>query len=498
MRGRVVIVTGSAEGVGFAIASACAALGATVVLHDRNAARVEAAARAIDGDALGIAADLATPHGARSLVGGALEAHGRIDALVCAAGFTARAPLWQLEPHEVETLLGPTRCAREALAWAVPRAEPIRIVQLGDEPGLVREVQTTTAVVVTVAPGDSANTVHRVVDAITAPAERVHGRVLGEPATPALDVDAVDLLSNATTPSPRARAALVAAAAGPLERYPEPPATLRKLVAARFGVPLDAVVIGGGASELFERVLRVAARPGEALIANAPGWPVLPFACRARGIAFRAIAYVLGTGRADHDLDAILAAVDRSVRIVYLASPANPVGAAIDDTTFERWLEAMPRHVTIVVDEAYAEFTTRPAALRATRFVGWIDNPLVVLRTFSKFHALAGLRIGYAIATPDLACALAHAAPPFAIVRGAEDAAIAALSDAAHAARSLERFVAARDRLERSLDERSIPRLASDAPFVLAADPNRPGPRFFDRQYVMLPIPWMTDDTTIP
>jgi histidinol-phosphate aminotransferase len=199
------------------------------------------------------------------------------------------------------------------------------------------------------------------------------------------------------------------------------------------------------------------------------------------------VPYRLAGGRADPDLDAVAAAIDRAVRLVYLSSPANPTGAAIDRAAFERFLARVPDGATIVVDEAYAEYVRRPDALDAIALARATDRPLIALRTFSKLHGLAGLRIAYAVAPPALARALAAAAPPFPVARVAEDAALAALADPEHARAAAARAAGARAALERDLDARGIARLASDAPFVLAAVPGAPGPRFFG-SYAMLRI----------
>jgi histidinol-phosphate aminotransferase len=204
-------------------------------------------------------------------------------------------------------------------------------------------------------------------------------------------------------------------------------------------------------------------------------------------VAWHEVPYRIAGDRVDPDLDAVAAAIDRRVRAVYLTSPSNPGGAAIDHDALARFVAAAPAHVAIVVDEAYVEYAARPDALDAARLARATDRPLIVLRSCSKFHALAGLRIGYAIAPPELARRLARAAPPFVVARGAEQAAIAALSDTAHAQRTARRFAAARARVLGALAARGIPHLATDAPFVLAADPDAPGPRYFDR-FAMIPI----------
>ncbi len=534
MHGRVVVITGSTRGIGLALAKACAVRGARVVVHGRDAAKVSETAAAID-HAIGIAADLATATGAEALIHGAIAACGRIDVLVNNAAMSPpRVPLWETDPAALAEAIAinvsaPILCSRAVLAHAVPRGERVRIVNVssgiaalprdraaayvatkaaldGFTRALAIDAGGANVTVTAVALGGHRTDLSRgmladdefatlpeataataqLIHAIMAPPEHIHGRVMGD-REPVLDVSAIDLLAHPIGPSVHARAALAEVArSGPLDRYPESDhGELRKLLAAQHGVALDSIVLGGGISELIDRVLRVATRPGETVIANSPSWPVFAHACRSHGVAWRQVPYRIVDARVDHDLDAVAAAIDRSVRVVYLTSPANPGGRALDAAPFQRFLAALPEHVTVMVDEAYADYTTRDDALRAARCVQWTDQ-LIVLRSFSKLHGLAGLRIGYAIAARDRARVLARTAPAFPVVRGAAEAAVAALSDHAHVRRVLTEIVAMRTRLETRLDERGIARLASDAPFVLAADPAAKGPRYFDR-YVMLP-----------
>jgi histidinol-phosphate aminotransferase len=188
------------------------------------------------------------------------------------------------------------------------------------------------------------------------------------------------------------------------------------------------------------------------------------------------VPYRLADDRIDHDLAAVLAAVDRSVRLVYLISPANPVGCALDVEPFARFLAALPAHVTVLVDEAYGEFITRGDAVDATTLTR--DRRVIAIRTFSKFYGLAGLRLGYAVAAPPLARELEYAAPPFGVTAAAQHAAVAALGDREHARRT--HALIARGRSEHPSA------LISDAPFALAPIPG--SPRYFKGRYTVVPL----------
>ncbi len=517
---RVVVITGSTRGIGLELARACAARGDRVVVHGRDPAQV-----ATDLEAIGIAADLSTADGPASLIAQALAACGQIDVLVNNAAISPpRATLWEttaIDETIAVNLRAPQLCAQALLAWSIPAGHHVRIVNLSS--GLATSPRAGSAVyastkaalegftralaldvgdratVIAVALGahrtelsrgvltddefrdapEASAATRTLLHAIDAPAEQLHGRLLARTA-PALDVSQIDLLAHPIGPSPRARAALTEVA---LDRYPaRDHVELRKLLAAEHGVPLDSIVIGGGITELLGRALRAATRPGETVIAHAPSWPLLPHVLHDHGLRWKRVAYRV-TEHVDHDLEAIT--FEPGVRAVYLTSPANPGGRALDTTTFERFLCRLPSHVTVVVDEAYAGFATRDQALRAAKLTQWNDK-LVVLRSLSKLHGLAGLRIGYAIAAGGFARVLDRLAPAFPLTTGAAEAAVAAVSDHAHTRRVLAEVIAARTTLERTLDERGFARLASDAPFVLADVPGDTGPRYFDR-YVMLP-----------
>lgn len=291
------------------------------------------------------------------------------------------------------------------------------------------------------------------------------------------------MLAHPLGPSPMARAALAEYAHhGAFERY-EAPAELTKLLAAHHGVALDQIVLGAGGAELIDRVLGVVMKPGETLVAHDPSWPLFPAATRAKGLAVRTVGYRLRENRIDHDLDAVLAAVDARTRLVYLISPSNPMGCALDAAPFDRFLASLRGDIVVLVDEVYAEFITRDDAVRAPA-IPRRDPRVVVVRSFSKFYALAGLRIGYAVASPRLARALAEAVP-YAVTGASQAAAIGALHDREHSRRTLE--LVERGRVEHP------DALISDAPFALAPVPGIP--RYFAGRYAMVSL-WGSTKTT--
>ena len=130
-------------------------------------------------------------------------------------------------------------------------------------------------------------------------------------------------------------------------------------------------------------------------------------------------------------------AVTDATRIIFLANPNNPTGTIYTDEAWRRFLRAISQRVVIVVDEAYAEYVDHPDYPRTLQHLGQHAG-LVVLRTFSKIYGLAGLRVGYAIASSEIAGALARLRQPFNVGSLGQVAAAAALEDHAFVQKSLE------------------------------------------------------------
>ncbi len=166
------------------------------------------------------------------------------------------------------------------------------------------------------------------------------------------------------------------------------------------------------------------------------------------------------------DVDSVLGAIGERTRFVFLANPNNPTGTTIGRDEFERLLEGVPDHVILVSDEAYYEYVRRPDFPQT---VPWIaEHPtLVVLRTMSKVHGLAGLRVGYAIGDPELVGYLERARHPFNVSSMAQTAALAALGDREHLERVRELTHEGLARLEKGFRELGLSYVPSDANFVL-------------------------------
>ncbi|MFC4727959.1 histidinol-phosphate transaminase [Coralloluteibacterium thermophilus] len=273
---------------------------------------------------------------------------------------------------------------------------------------------------------------------------------------------------NAYGPSPAARAAVLDVL-NTLHRYPDPTgAALKARIARAQELDPAGVVLGNGSHELLMLIAQAFATPGTEVVASRYGFAVYALAAQAVGATLR-LADALPPAHAmplGHDLDALAAAVGPMTRIVYLANPNNPTGTWFPRAALERFLGRVPGEVLVVVDEAYAEFVDDPAAGSAVPLLAAHPN-LVVTRTFSKAYALAGLRVGYALAHPQLAAVLERLRESFNVNSAAQAAALAALDDDAHLAWVVERNAEERAALAAALSARGLRVLPSQTNFLL-------------------------------
>ena len=250
-----------------------------------------------------------------------------------------------------------------------------------------------------------------------------------------LGITAIKLASNENPfgPSPRAVEAAMKYL-GESHRYPDAGGYyLREDLAACHGVPRENIVLGAGSTELIQLLCRVYLGPGRLGLTSEGSFLMFELSARAVG------SQALLTPLRDYtfDLEALADRLDDSVRTLYIANPNNPTGTLVTATALERFLDRVPPDVLVILDEAYCEYVDHPDysrsldAVRAGRY-------LIVLRTFSKVHGLAGLRVGYGIGHPEIIAALDHVRSPFNVSGLAQVAARAALRDDNHVRRSVE------------------------------------------------------------
>jgi histidinol-phosphate aminotransferase len=219
----------------------------------------------------------------------------------------------------------------------------------------------------------------------------------------------------------------MARAIADLGRYPDSNGfELKAALGARYGVPAEWITLGNGSNDILELAAHAFVEKGQAVVFSQYSFAV--YALATQGVGARAI--VVPAVRYGHDLDAMLAAIDADTRLVFVANPNNPTGTFIEGPTLEAFLDKVPRHVVVVLDEAYTEYLSADKRYDSIEWVRRYPN-LLVSRTFSKAFGLAGLRIGFAIAQPGLTDLLNRLRQPFNVNTVAQAAAIAALSDGA-------------------------------------------------------------------
>ncbi|UOR01599.1 histidinol-phosphate transaminase [Leucobacter allii] len=202
---------------------------------------------------------------------------------------------------------------------------------------------------------------------------------------------------------------------------------LRAELAAPFGVGPERVHLGAGSVTILYQLVHAAAGAGDEYLFAWPSFEAYPSLGLASGATPVPVPLAAG---ARHDLDAMAGAITERTRAILLCTPNNPTGPAIARADFDRFMARVPATVLVVLDEAYREFVTDPAAVRGEDVLAAHPN-LVALRTFSKAYGLAGLRIGYGVGEPAILAAAQSIAIPLSVTGIAEAAARASLEPAA-------------------------------------------------------------------
>ena len=275
---------------------------------------------------------------------------------------------------------------------------------------------------------------------------------------------AIKLASNENPlgPSPLAIAAAQRALAES-NRYPDGGGFyLRERLASRLGVSGEAIILGGGSTELIDLAARTLLHQGDEGITSKGSFPMYYISIRATG------ARLVEVPQKNYgfDLDGIVRAITPRTRLIYIANPNNPTGTMFTADAFDAFLARVPREASLVLDEAYFDYVEQGNYSRSIELVRGGRN-LLVLRTFSKVYGLAGLRIGYGIGPADLLVEMNKVRSPFNTSNVAQAAALAALDDADHVRRSVESNRAGLAQLARGLEEMSVRRVPSVGNFLL-------------------------------
>jgi histidinol-phosphate aminotransferase len=281
----------------------------------------------------------------------------------------------------------------------------------------------------------------------------------------------IRLASNesALGPSPKAIAAY-RALAGEIHRYPDGNAQeLREALGRCHGIDPGRIVCGAGCDELITLLLRCYAGPGDEVLYSRHGFLMYPINAMAVG----AMPIAAPEREQTTDVDAVLARVTERTRIVFIANPNNPTGTYLGTQEIARLHAGLPASVLLAIDAAYAEFVNRNDYEPGIALVNRAEN-VVMLRTFSKIYALAGLRLGWVYCPPTIADVLNRVRGPFNVSAAAQAAGIAAVEDV----EALNRARAHNEQWLPWFSERlaalGLPLTPSVANFVLARFPDDP------------------------
>jgi histidinol-phosphate aminotransferase len=278
---------------------------------------------------------------------------------------------------------------------------------------------------------------------------------------PAVDPFALSLNENPFPPLPAVRSALVRSIAA-VNRYPEfLPGQLRRLVACRVGVRDEQVVLGAGASGVVMQLLNVVTRPGDRIVLSQPtfdGYPIFAEMARLTSVTLPLDKY------GHHDL-AAMAEAAQNASVVVLCRPHNPTGTLEPGAYVEEFLARVPSDTVVLLDEAYVEFVAPRHRIDGPELIRRFPN-VVVLRTFSKAYGLAGLRVGYGFAAPELASMLWTMQLPFGMSNSSAMAVAASYEAEAQLRQRIRRITAERNYLRRRLSALGVYTTDSHANFV--------------------------------
>ena len=279
---------------------------------------------------------------------------------------------------------------------------------------------------------------------------------------------------NPLGPSPKALAAL-AGGLDQLHRYPDGGAfRLRQALADRWKVTIDHVILGNGSDEILGLLARTFLAPGDEAVMADHTFVIYKMevtAAHGRPVIVPLVDWT-------HDLEGMARAITAKTRLVFLCNPNNPTGTTVPADAVERFMARVPDDVIVVFDEAYYEYVREARFPDSLAYVKQGRNA-IVLRTFSKIYGLAGLRIGYGITTPEITTALNRVRPPFNANTLAQRAALEALRDDEHVAKSRAVNEAGMRQIEQGLRTLGFTTIPSQANFVYF-DVKRDGRRVFD------------------
>lgn len=248
-----------------------------------------------------------------------------------------------------------------------------------------------------------------------------------------------------------------------IARYPDANGfDLKAAISEKYQVPADWITLGNGSNDILELATHAFVQAGQSAMYAQYSFAVYPLAVQAvggRAIVVPAVNY-------GHDLPAFIKSIAADTKLIFIANPNNPTGTFIPAAEIEAFLDAVPRQVVVILDEAYNEYLAAGQQYESTAWVKRYPN-LLVSRTFSKAYGLAGLRVGFGIAQPAITDLLNRIRQPFNVNSLAQAAAIAALGDAAFLERSARLNAEGYAQLTQAFDAMGLEYVPSSGNFVL-------------------------------
>jgi histidinol-phosphate aminotransferase len=259
--------------------------------------------------------------------------------------------------------------------------------------------------------------------------------------------------------SPKAAEAMVARASLAWQYCDPENAELRQALAARHGIPAEAIVVGEGVDGLLGVAARVFVEPGTPVVASHGAYPTFLYSVNGAGGALSLVPY---RGYFE-DLDGLAETAERiGARVVYVANPDNPMGTMWDKAAVQRLLSRLPRDTMLFLDEAYAEFAPQQELLD----VDVANTRLIRFRSFSKAYGLAGCRIGFAFGAPQVMAAFNKIRSQFGVNALAQAAALAALEDGEFMRETLAKVSRAKSEIMRIAETNGLKPIPSATNFV--------------------------------
>ncbi len=239
---------------------------------------------------------------------------------------------------------------------------------------------------------------------------------------------------------------------------------LREKMGKKFGIDPDWIFFGNGAAEIIEMAAKALLDVGETTMYSQHDFAMYKVATYASN--HRGVEIPVGPGY-HLDLDAFLKAIDDTTKIIYLSNPSNPITTMIQAKELDRFVEQVPDHILIVIDEAYFEFVDNKNYPNSMKYVQEQGRKnVIILRTFSKIYGLAGLRVGYGFANPELLFMLSKVRSPFNINILAQVACIAAMDCDDHVRASVEHVKKEKAFVLKELDRIGLSYLAEEGNFI--------------------------------